>query len=366
MAQTSQDGPAIARAYTNLGNLAAMQGDLAAARSRYERALAIDKRWGQVRAVAGGLVNLASIAATEGRPEAALKSYGEALGVCVCCARRARRPISWPRTAEAAWGAFERRRAPLHRGARPRRRAKAGHHLGEARLAGAEAALLHARGQVEAALQGYRQAVPRLEAVGGASDLAVLWLVVADATLAAGDPSGARAAVEAAATRIDDSDAREAIDVRVARARVRLATEPDLDARAVAAAQAQADAGRTSDAMASRLAVVDLGLDPVADRALAEQLVPEAEALGLAPLRIDARSALLGLAGGDPREGEELCARPTAWASALALRVRRRLAVALDLVGRHDEATRVRAEAAAKSARAWGAKAELARLEARR
>lgn len=368
MAQAAHDGPGIARAHTNLGNLAAMRGDLAGAKSRYERALALDRRWGQVRAVAGGLVNLASIAATEGRLDAALESYGKALDALTEL-RASRRTFADLLTMMGQLEARLGRLGPAERRfAQAAEHAAASHHaLGAARLEVCRAALTHARGDVARALSAYRQAVPTLEAVGGASDLATVWLVVADAALATSDVDGAQAALDAAATRVDEGQ-REALDLAVLAARVRLAAEPSLAARAalVAAADALAAAGRETDALTARLAALDLGLDPAADRALVEVVAARAEALQLAPLRIDARSAWLALTGADPRDGEALVAEADALGlGLLGLRVRRRWAAALDLVGQREAAADIRREAR-EQARRWGATAELSRLDAAR
>jgi len=357
------DVPAVARALTNLGNIAAARGELAKARADYEKALVYDRKHGQTKAVIGGLVNLASLAATQGRLADAHAAYLEAFD--------ALRPLRSARTSAdvlAMVGQLDARMGRLAEAERHFAEARvlaqqAAHTLALARLDISDAAMIYARGDVTRALAAYRAAAPRLEAVGGAGDMATLWLVIADASLMARDLDGAQAALDAAASRLSAGDAREQLDIAITRARVALASDLGAadDLRTIA--EQLDSAGRPIDALTARLAALEIGPTPD-DAPMATALKEAAERLALAPLLIEAQSAWLAASGGDPNAVEALVAEAEALElGLLALRTRRRWAATLFRAGQDEAARRVRDDAIARAHRS-GALLEAERLEA--
>lgn len=367
------DGLAIARTHTNLGNIAAARGRLDDAQRHYLQALQLDKRNQQHQATLGNLVNLANLRATRGDFAGAKKFYEEALAKLPAGAARTRADLgTMLGQLEARIGHLDQAEALF---AEALRQAEASHYQAAiARLSMNLAAIAHARGDLIAALDGYRRAVGLLDQHASPSDRVMGHLVVADIALARNIIGLAEAASTEASRRLDlmrgedEGALREALDVDAMKARVAFAKSPNDQTRAdmEAAIEGFMEAGRVADALGQQLSLYDLDGD---DEGLELRLPRIRESLTWAqkqnvdPLVLEL-SSLEALA---TRATPETIAPLTTRAQALGLklvvlRLERRRAALLHHHECHTEAQALIASLIAM-AKTLGADAEVLRLE---
>lgn len=366
------DGLAIARTHTNLGNIAAARGQLDDAQRHYLKALQLDKRNQQHQATLGNLVNLANLRATRGDFAGAKKFYEEALAKLPAGAARTRADLgTMLGQLEGRLGHLDQAEALFKDALRQAETSQ--YQAAIARLSMNLAAIAHARGDLVAALDGYRRAVGLLDQHANPSDRVMGHLVVADIALARNIVGLAEAAIQEASRRLDtmrgedEGALREALDVDAMKARVTFAKTPSDQTRAdmEAAIERFMEAGRVADALGQQLALYDEDLeegtletrlprireglawaqkqniDPlVLELTSLEALASHASAETIAPLTNRARELGLKL---------------------VALRLERRRAALLLHQGQHDAAQTLIAELIT-TAKTLGAEAEVLRL----
>lgn len=369
------DGLAIARTHTNLGNIAAARGQLDDAQRHYLQALQLDKRNQQHQATLGNLVNLANLRSTRGDFAGAKKFYEEALARLPAGAAAARTRADLGTMLgqlEGRLGHLDQAEAlfkdALHHAE------LSGYQAASARLSMNLAAIAHARGDLIAALDGYRRAVGLLDQHASPSDRVMGHLVVADIALARDMVGLAEAAIIEAQKRLDamrgddEGTLREALDVDAMKARVAFARQPDDESRTrmEAAIERFMEAGRVADALSQQLALYDE--DPH-DGILATRLPRIRESLAWAkkqnidPLVLELTSLEALATNSAPETVVPLTTRARELGLELvALRLERRRAALLLHHGNHDDAQSLIAELVA-TAKTLGADAETQRLQ---
>ncbi|HRE87719.1 MAG TPA: tetratricopeptide repeat protein, partial [Myxococcota bacterium] len=325
------------------------------------------------QATLGNLVNLANLRATRGDFAGARKFYEEALSKLPAGAARTRADLgTMLGQLEGRLGHLDQAEAlfkdALHHAE------VSGYQAASARLSMNLAAIHHARGDLIAALDGYRRAVGLLDQHASPSDRVMGHLVVADIALARDLVGLAEAALAEAQKRLDamrgedEGALREALDVDAMAARVAFARRPDPENRALMENTIERfmEAGRVADALGHQLALYD---EDQGDGTLAARLPRIRESLAWAkkqnidPLVLELTSLEALATNSSPETLAPLTTRARELGLKLVvLRLERRRAALLLHHGDRDAAQTLIAELIA-TAKTLGADAEVQRLQ---